>query len=148
MMLVVVGTILVFIFRHSIKTVLKTIVTWLLTYFCPSGSLLVLSWILAGFCFKFFFTLVFVLRHLVENYFFSRCTDCEFSVHRGEETSGDGERSSDKTRPTFGTFILCAMDGKNAEDATSKGFEQPHSIEEVCGDWNLRCSVTSLTHLN
>lgn len=55
MMLVVVGTILVFIFRHSIKTVLKTIVTWLLTYFCPSGSLLVLSWILAGFCFKIFF---------------------------------------------------------------------------------------------
>ena len=54
MMLVVVGTKLVFIFRHSIKTVLKTIVTWLLTYFCPSGSLLVLSWILAGFCFKFF----------------------------------------------------------------------------------------------
>ena len=70
MMLVVVGTILVFIFRHSIKTVLKTIVTWLLTYFCPSGTLLVLSWILAGFCFKFFFTLVFVLRHSVENYFF------------------------------------------------------------------------------
>ena len=54
MMLVVVGTILVFIFRHSIKIVLKTLVTWLLTYFCPSGSLLVLSWILAGFCFKFF----------------------------------------------------------------------------------------------
>ena len=69
MMLVVVGTILVFIFRHSIKTVLKTIVTWLLTYFCPSDSLLVLSWILAGFCVKFFFTLVFVLRHSVENFF-------------------------------------------------------------------------------
>ena len=148
MMLVVVGTILVFIFRHSIKTVLKTIVTWLLTYFCPSGSLLVLSWILAGFCFKFFLLWFSFWDIQLKITFFSRCTDCEFSVYRGEETSGDGERSSDKTRPTFGTFILCAMDGKNAADATSKGFEQPHSIKEVCGDWNLRCFVTSLTHLN
>ena len=148
MMLVVVGTILVFIFRHSSKTVLKTIVTWLLTYFCPSDSLLVYHefWLVSVLN---FFLLWFSFCDIqLKITFFSRCADCEFSVYRGEETSGDGERSSDKTRPTFGSFILCAMDWKNAADATSKGFAQPHSIKEVCGDWNLRCSVTSLTHLN
>lgn len=84
MLLVVVGTILVFIFRHSIKTVLKTINFFLLWFsFCDIQLKIT---------------------------FFSRCADCEFSVYRGEETSGDGERSSDKTRPTFGSFILCAVD--------------------------------------